>query len=132
MNCACATRVIVGMVCKLYENEVCTPPTIKLLSMLFKAPCIRKTLLKQSYFVDRKFWKLSYSQIFCAKLHAVGPLEFFLSASNDCNINSACNENKTFTVLNYSQVCNSCFWLLKRSRWNRPVFLNSNSFFFSF
>ena len=71
--------------------------------MFFKAPCIRKTL-KQSYFVDRKFWKLSYSQIFCAKLHAVGPLKFLLSASNDCNINSACSENKTFTELHRDTV----------------------------
>ena len=65
--------------CKHYTNEVRSLPTFKLLSMFSKAPWIRKTFLKQSYFVDKKVWKLSYSQIFCAKLHATVQLEFLLT-----------------------------------------------------
>ena len=127
------------MGCKLYANEVRTLPIFKLLSMFFKAPWIRKTFLKQSYFVYRKFWKLSYSQIFCTKLHAVVQLESLLSACNDSNMNSSCHKNKTFTVLNCTAIQFSLLFLLlavKRFRWNRPVFFNrltaQQQFFFFF
>ena len=93
-----------SMGCKLYANEVRTLPIFKLLSMFFKAPWIRKSFLKQSYFVYRKFWKLSYPQIFCTKLHAVVQMESLLSAGNDSNMNSSCHENKTFTVLNCTAI----------------------------
>ena len=126
------------MGCKLYANEVRTLPVFKLLSMFFKAPWIRKTFLKQSYFVYRKFWKLSYSQIFCTKLHAVVQLESLLSACNDSNKTVRVMKTKLlpyWTAPRYSLVCYSCFWQLNVSDGIDQFSLtglplNSNFFFF--